>query len=82
MTASRHPGSPPPGLVVGGRGDPDDELLADGQEEVFARSEVELGRIEHDTGAGSGPEPDQALRKKGACLPVPGPASDRRDGQA
>ena len=27
-----------------------DELLIDGQEEVFSRTEVELGRIEHHTG--------------------------------
>lgn len=32
--------------------DPEDELLIDGQEEVFSRSEVELGRIEHHTAAG------------------------------
>jgi hypothetical protein len=25
----------------------DDELLIDGQEEVFSRTEVEMGRIEH-----------------------------------
>lgn len=30
----------------------EDELLIDGQEEVFSRSEVELGRIEHHTAAG------------------------------
>src|SRR5690606_33755983 len=28
----------------------DEELLMDGQEEVFARTEVELGRIEHHAG--------------------------------
>lgn len=40
------------GLVVGGRGGPEDELLNDGQEEVFSRAEVELGKIEHKTEAG------------------------------
>lgn len=30
----------------------EDELLFDGQEEVFSRTEVELGRIEHATTAG------------------------------
>ncbi len=49
MTPLNKPQSPPPGLVAGGRGGRDDELLIDGQEEVFSRSEVELGRIEHDT---------------------------------
>lgn len=40
------------GLVVGGRGGPEDQLLNDGQEEVFSRAEVELGRIEHKSEAG------------------------------
>ncbi len=30
----------------------DDELLVDGQEEVFSRTEVESGRIEHQARAG------------------------------
>lgn len=30
----------------------DDQLLIDGQEEVFSRAEVELGRIEHQVSAG------------------------------
>jgi hypothetical protein len=38
------------GLIVGGRGGPEDALLEDGQEEVFAREEVEAGRIEHHEG--------------------------------
>ena len=29
------------------------ELMEDGQEEVFSRTEVETGRIEHDTHAGA-----------------------------
>ena len=37
------------GNALGGRGGPEDELLIDGQEEVFSRTEVELGRIEHHT---------------------------------
>lgn len=41
------------GLVVGGLGGDDDQLLEDGQEEVFSRAEVEGGRIEHEVHAGS-----------------------------
>lgn len=41
------------GLVQGGRGGPEDELLDAGQEEVFSRTEVESGRIEHHSEAGS-----------------------------
>ena len=40
------------GLVVGGLGGPEAELLESGQEEVFSRTEVELGNIEHATEAG------------------------------
>ncbi|HYC73363.1 hypothetical protein [Brevundimonas sp.] len=46
------PASTPSGLVVGGLGGPEDELLESGQEEVFSRTEVESGRIEHETEAG------------------------------
>ena len=49
----------PAGLVVGGQGGPEDELLQAGQEEVFSRTEVESGRIEHQTATGgAGAEPD------------------------
>ena len=49
----------PAGLVVGGQGGPEDELLQAGQEEVFSRTEVESGRIEHQTETGgTGAEPD------------------------
>ncbi|QYF87648.1 hypothetical protein [Brevundimonas sp. PAMC22021] len=45
------------------RGDfaPSDELLIDGQEEVFSRAEVESGRIEHQAGTDSRPgeEPER-----------------------
>ena len=44
----------PSGLAVGGRGGPQDELLDAGQEEVFSRTEVETGRIEHEADAGGG----------------------------
>ena len=40
------------GLVVGGLGGDDHQLLEDGQEEVFSRAEVERGRIEHKVEAG------------------------------
>jgi hypothetical protein len=46
------PASTPSGLVVGGLGGPEDELLEAGQEEVFSRTEVESGRIEHEVEAG------------------------------
>lgn len=42
--------SPPSGLIQGGLGGPQDELLEDGQEEVFSRTEVESGRVEHQAG--------------------------------
>lgn len=48
------PASKPSGLVVGGLGGPADELLESGQEEVFSRTEVESGRIEHEVEAGGG----------------------------
>jgi hypothetical protein len=44
------------GLVAGGRGGPEDELLDDGQEEVFSRTEVKTGRIEHNVEAGGADE--------------------------
>ena len=44
------------GLVAGGQGGAGDELLEDGQEEVFSRTEVETGRIEHKAEAGGGEE--------------------------
>ena len=40
------------GLVAGGLGGPGEELLEAGQEEVFSRTEVESGRIEHQSAAG------------------------------
>ena len=40
------------GLVVGGLGGPEEELLESGQEEVFSRTEVESGRIEHHAESG------------------------------
>lgn len=46
---TRH-ASPVAGLIQGGLGGPADELLESGQEEVFSRTEVELGRIEHSAG--------------------------------
>ena len=46
------PPSRPSGLIVGGLGGPEDELLEAGQEEVFSRTEVETGRIEHAVEAG------------------------------
>lgn len=46
------------GLVQGGLGGPEHQLLEDGQEEVFAREEVESGRIEHAVEAGGRKTPD------------------------
>ncbi|WP_298746619.1 hypothetical protein [uncultured Brevundimonas sp.] len=51
-TSGKAPAAAPPGLVVGGLGGPAEELLEAGQEEVFSRTEVESGRIEHQAGAG------------------------------
>jgi len=45
------------GLIQGGRGGPEDELLEDGQEEVFSRTEVEDGHIEHHVDAGGDDDP-------------------------
>lgn len=60
--------TPPAPVAVGGRGDPgDEELLIDGQEEVFSRSEVELGRIEH--AAGEDAEPLQGTARAGSARP-------------
>ena len=49
MSEPRRPASADPasGLVPGGQSTPNDELLESGQEEVFSRTEVETGRIEH-----------------------------------
>jgi hypothetical protein len=53
------PATDDPGSVAqGGRGGPLDELLDDGQEEVFSRYEVEHGLIEHHVEAG-GVSPEQ-----------------------
>jgi len=41
-----HPNSAS-GLAQGGLGGPEDQMLEAGQEEVFARAEVESGCIEH-----------------------------------
>lgn len=50
MTPRSHPSRSASGLVAGGRGGPEDELLQDGQEEVFSRAEVETGSVEHGVG--------------------------------
>jgi hypothetical protein len=52
------------GLVVGGLGGPEDELLEAGQEEVFSRTEVESGRIEHHVEAGGSAVPSGPARKR------------------
>ncbi len=44
--------TPGAGLVAGGLGGPEEELLESGQEEVFSRTEVESGRIEHQAASG------------------------------
>jgi hypothetical protein len=56
MSEQRKTPAPDPaaGLVLGGQGGPESELLESGQEEVFSRTEVETGRIEHKAEAGSG----------------------------
>lgn len=58
MTDAKSPGAThPSGLVQGGQGGPPCELLEDGQEEVFSRTEVESGRIEHRAEAGGSDGP-------------------------
>lgn len=47
------------GLVQGGLGGPEDQLLEDGQKEVFSRAEVESGRIEHHADTQTRPDPEQ-----------------------
>lgn len=62
------------GLVqggLGGLGGAEDQLLEAGQEEVFARAEVESGRIEHHTDTQPRPsraevEPSSPTTAKGA----------------
>ena len=49
--------APGRGLAQGGLGGPEDELLDAGQEEVFSRTEVESGRIEHHGGDADDPPP-------------------------
>jgi hypothetical protein len=51
------------GLVQGGLGGDEDELLEVGQEEVFSRTEVETGRIEHHAETDRSPSPDEASGK-------------------
>lgn len=56
MPNTPHPAPPPPSPE-----DSDaDEVLDTGQEEVFSRTEVELGRIEHATDAGQKPPPPES----------------------
>lgn len=57
---TRQPPSKTSGLVVGGLGGPEDEVLEAGQEEVFSKTEVESGRIEHQAEAGGTGGPDEA----------------------
>lgn len=49
---ARKPAPKSAGLVVGGLGGPEDELLESGQEEVYSRTEVESGEIEHQAETG------------------------------
>jgi hypothetical protein len=55
--------------------DDDAELLEDGQEEVFSRSEVETGRTEHQDLAGK----HERLRPSAAEWREPEPEEIRRD---
>lgn len=55
MSAEAEPGRS--GLAQGGLGGPEDELLESGQEEVFSRTEVETGRIEHHADTQTRPSP-------------------------
>lgn len=53
------------GLVVGGLGGPEDEVLESGQEEVFSRTEVESGHIEHHAEAGGAGEANSGRKPEG-----------------
>ena len=58
------------GLIVGGLGGREDELLESGKEEVFSRTEVESGRIEHHVAArGEGRDPQSEERADDKGLP-------------
>jgi len=60
------PGPAGSGLVVGGLGGPEEELLESGQEEVFSRTEVESGRIEHQADTdGTGEHRDGDRKRSG-----------------
>lgn len=56
---ARKPAPKATGLIVGGLGGPEDELLETGQEEVFSRTEVASGEIEHQAGTGGAGERNQ-----------------------
>ncbi|WP_324821295.1 hypothetical protein [Brevundimonas sp.] len=62
--ADKNPPSKGSGLVVGGLGGPEEELLESGQEEVFSRTEVESGRIEHHVEAGGSTGGDGGRNRK------------------
>jgi hypothetical protein len=49
------------GLPLGDFGPAGDELLIDGQEETFSRSEVEAGRVEHPVAAGGEGDAERRL---------------------
>ena len=63
--AAARPSAPGSGLVVGGLGGPQDELLESGQEEVFSRTEVESGRIEHKADTDGSDARPEGGRKRG-----------------
>lgn len=51
--------APTSGLVQGGLGGPEEEMVEAGQEEVFSRAEVESGRIEHHSNTQTRPDADE-----------------------
>lgn len=63
-----------PGAPAGDFAGGDDELLVDGQEEVFSRAEVESGRIEHLAQAGSGADRSAAGRGAAAAAEEESPS--------
>lgn len=65
-TAASPSASRSAGLVVGGLGGPEEEMLDSGQEEVFSRTEVESGRIEHQAGSGGSSDEGAGARKRPA----------------
>lgn len=75
--APRHKIKPgPSGLVQGGLGGSECQSLESGQEEVFARAEVESGRIEHHDNAETLLSPREVKASSPSAASVDGRETD------